>query len=116
MTSPAYLDRNAGLPDMGASGRGPRRMGAADVDAVMACEDAEALAEMKAYARSYFAMSGLIVMATGGAVAASLTGRARWVGASTAVAVLAGLGVIEARRSARQWEAVVDARLATLPA
>lgn len=85
-----------------------------DVDAIMACVDVAALAEMKAYARSYFATSGLIVIATGGAAVAAVTRRNSWAAGAIGVAVVSGLGVIEARRRGRQWEAAVDARLAVL--
>lgn len=115
MSTPAYLARDAGLPHMGSSGRGPRALTPDAVEAIMRCTDAVALAQMKGYARSYFAMSGLIVMASGAAVVGALTGRSRLGTGGVAIAVLAGLGVIEARRRARQWEAAVDARLATLP-
>ncbi|WP_084101260.1 hypothetical protein [Demequina sp. NBRC 110051] len=112
MATPLYLRRDAGLPDMGRSGAGPRAINGADVDAIMACADLAALAEMKGYARSYFAMSGLIVMAAGMSVGAALTGRTRVAAAAIGVATVAGLGVIEARRRARQWEAAIDARVA----
>ncbi|MFV0634694.1 hypothetical protein [Demequina sp.] len=109
-----YLEREAGLPHMGASVRGPRALEHEDVDAIMACADAQALAEMKAYARSYFAVSGMIVMSAGGVVAATAARRPALALGAVALGTLAALGVMEARRSARQWEAVIDARLTTL--
>ena len=54
MATPAvdYLKRDPALPDMGSSGLGPRTMTAADVNAVLACDDLAALAQMRGYARS----------------------------------------------------------------
>ncbi|WP_061962232.1 hypothetical protein [Demequina flava] len=101
---------------MGVSPRGPRQITRADVDAIMACHDTAALAEMKAYARSYFAMSGMIVMSVGGACIAALARRPGWAMGAIGLAVAGGLGVIEARRRAREWEAVADARLGLLDA
>ncbi len=89
-------------------------MSGADVDAICACDDLEALAELKAYARSYFAASGLIVISVGSAAVAALAGKRPVAMGALAVGVVAGLGVIEARRRAREWEAVVDARLLAL--
>ena len=97
---------------MGRSGAGPRAMTNGDVDAIMACSDPAALAEMKGYARSYFAMSGLIAMSAGASLGAALTGRTRVAAGAIGVATATALGVIEARRRARQWEAAVDVRVA----
>lgn len=114
MNRPTYLDRNAGLPTMGVSPRGPRQITGADVDAIMECDDAAALAEIKAYASSYFAMTGMIVMSVGAACLAGITRRPVMAGVAIGIAIGAGLGVTEARRRAREWEAVADARLGLL--
>lgn len=114
MNGPMHLSRNAGLPTMGVSPSGPRQVSRADVDAICACHDVEALAELKAYARSYFAASGMIVISAGGAAVAALSGHRRVAIGAVVSAVFAGLGVIEARRRAREWEAIVDARLLAL--
>ncbi len=111
---PLYLERRAGLPDMGVSASGPPPLTGAAVDAIFACDDPKALAELKAYAHSY--------LGTGGAVVGGLALTAFWavlgrrgLAAATALGTgAAGLAVMEARRLSRQWEAAADARLAQL--
>ncbi|WP_084078171.1 hypothetical protein [Demequina sp. NBRC 110057] len=112
--SATYLERDAGLPSMGESGLGPRPLTHADVDAIMACTDRAALAEMKGYARSYFAVGGSVIAGTVTCVAAALAGKPRLAIGAIIVAGAGGTVVMEARRRARQWEAAVDARLALL--
>lgn len=109
-----YLQRDASLPDMGSSGLGPRTMTARDVEAVMACDDVAALGQMSAYSRSYFATAGGIVFGAVGAVAGILIGRRHLAVVSAALAGASTLVTIEARRRARQWDAVVQARLTAL--
>ncbi|WP_144018797.1 hypothetical protein [Demequina sp. NBRC 110056] len=113
---PTYVDRRAGLPDMGASGMGPRPLESTDVDRIMACDDALALAELAAYARSYFAVGGSVILGVTATVALATLGRR---GAAVAAMVGTGLSatvVMEARRRARQWEAIAQARLTVLAA
>lgn len=109
-----YQERKAALPDMEVNGLGPRAMTAEDVDAVMACTNAAALAQMSAYARSYFGTAGGIVLGVAGATVATLLGRRSLAIASAVGAATAALGTIEVRRRARQWDAVIQARLAAL--
>lgn len=99
---------------MGDGPLGPRPLEPSDVDAVMGCTDAAALAELKAYARSYFAVSGSIVAGVTVAAAATLARRPALAAIAVFGAGAAGMIVLEARRRARQWEAVADARLALL--
>lgn len=114
MATPAveYLKRDAGLPDMGSSGLGPRTVTAADVDAVLACDDLAALAQMRGYARSYFATAGGIVLGAAATAVGSLTGRRSVVFTGVLAASVAALVTMEARRRARQWESVIDAAIA----
>ena len=108
-----YLDRDAGLPDMGASGLGPRPLTRRDVDLIHACDDPRALAELAAYAHSYFAIGGSVIAGTVTTIATALAGRRRIaIGAVIATGVCVTV-VMEARRRARQWQAVAEARLAT---
>ncbi|MFW2514411.1 hypothetical protein ACNI3K_11605 [Demequina sp. SO4-13] len=109
---PLYLDRDAGLPDMGASPLGPMPLTRSDTDAILACDDVAAVAELKAYASSYAGVGGMALIGAVGTVAFGLLGMRGLAAASAATAVGAGSVVLEARRRARQWEAVADARLA----
>ncbi|WP_084037854.1 hypothetical protein [Demequina sp. NBRC 110053] len=113
---PSYPSRDAGLPNMGASALGPRPITPDDVDQILRCEDAAALAEMSAYARSYFAIGGSVIMGVATTVASGLLGR-RSIAAGAAIGTGLAAGVVmEARRRARQWQAVIEARLASLAA
>lgn len=113
---PSYVRRGAGLPDMGVGGLGPRGIEPVDIDRIMDCNDAAALSELKAYARSYFAVSGLVVAGVTGALVASVAGRRGLAVGAALAAGGAALAVMEARRRARQWEAAADARLTVLGA
>ncbi len=114
MASSRYRDLDASLPWMGASVLGPRRLSRADAVAIMDSTDALALALMRGYARSYAAATGGAVIGVSAAAALALLERRR-------EAALAALGagwcaavVVEARRRARRWEAVIEARLAMI--
>lgn len=113
-TAVDYLERDPALPDLGSSPLGPRTMTARDVDAVMACGDLAALARMSAYARSYFGVAGGVVLGGVGAATAAAMGRRSLVIVGAAVAGAAALVTIEARRRARQWDAVIQARVTAL--
>ncbi|WP_062316379.1 hypothetical protein [Demequina maris] len=102
------------LPWMGRSVLGPRRLRADDARAVMAAEDPVALGLMLAYARSYAGTFGGIVQGIAGAAALTMLGRRREAAWAVAVAGGSGLVVVETRRRARQWEAVIETRLALL--
>ncbi|GIG54694.1 hypothetical protein [Demequina activiva] len=109
---PTYLDRDARLPDMGASPVGPRPLRAEDVDAILACDDLAAVAELKAYAHSYFAIGGSVIGTAVATVCLSLARRPAGAIASAVAFGVTATVVMEARRRARQWEAIADARLA----
>lgn len=112
---PLYLDRDAGLPDMGTSPLGPAPMTSEHTDAILACTDVAAVAELKAYAASYAGIAGMAVVSSVATVATGLLGRRGLTLASAGLAIMSGSVVLEARRRARQWEAVADARLASGP-
>lgn len=118
MATPAadYLARDAGLPDMGSSGLGPRAVTAADVDAILACRDLAALAQMRGYARSYFATAGGIVLGTAALILGSLIQRRLVAAGGVLAAAGATLVTIEARRRARQWESAIDAAIGRIHA
>lgn len=109
-----YRETDATLPDMGASALGPQSMKPSDASAIMACESVPALAQMSAYAQSYFATAGGIVMGSVGAITGLALGRRSMAIVSALGAGASALITIEARRRARQWEAVIQARITEL--
>ncbi|MFW7415275.1 hypothetical protein [Demequina sp. SO4-18] len=113
--APQYLARNAGLPDMGMSPLGPVPLTNGHTDAIMACEDTAAVAELKAYARSYMGVGGMVIASTVATVAFGFAGKRGLAAGAAATAIASGNLVLEARRRGRQWEAVADARLASGP-
>ncbi|WP_062464520.1 hypothetical protein [Demequina soli] len=110
-----YRELDPGLPWMG-GGIVPRRLAADDARAVLACESPLALGMMLAYARSYAGPLGGVVQGTVAGAVLALTGRRAAAGWAWAGAGAAGLGFVETRRRARQWEAVVESRLGVLAA
>lgn len=111
LSAPDYLSRDAGLPDMGSSGLGPRACTPADVESVLACRDLAALAQMRGYARSYFATAGGIALGVTTAVIGVLVGRRPVAITGVLAASMATMVTIEARRRARHWESVIDAAI-----
>ncbi len=101
---------------MGASILGPRTMSVDDARGVMAGDDALALALMHGYARSYAAVSGGLFAAPIGALVAWYVGWMQFALAGAVAFFMLGWVVMETRRRARQWEAVISARLAELAA
>jgi hypothetical protein len=102
------------LPDIGWSGPLPKKLSEEAARAIHACQDVAALGVMLGELRSYWAAAGALVMAPFGGLAAAALG---WNLASAiilALGVPAGLATIEARRRARQWQAVIEARLAVV--
>lgn len=66
-------------------------------------------------ARSFWGSAGMIAIGAFGGAACALVG---WDIAAVVVLIggaLAGNGTIEARRRARQWAAIIEARLSSLP-
>ncbi|WP_062520681.1 hypothetical protein [Demequina silvatica] len=108
-----YRDLEPALPWMGA-GMLPRRVRVDDARAVSGAQDPVALGLMLAYARSYAGALGGVVMGLGAAGGLALAGRRRAATWALGSAAFAALGVVEARRRARRWEALVEARLTTL--
>ena len=116
LPEPEYLSLDPELPDMGRSGLGPRACQSADVDAILACDDLVALAQMRGYARSYFATAGGIVLGGIGTIAGAVMQRPRLALVGALVAGSAALVTIEARRRARQWESVIETAIARVTA
>lgn len=114
MTVDDYAQVDPSLPWMGASVLGPRTMKVDDARAVMAAEDPVALALMYGYARSYAAVAGGLFWAPAFALVSWYVG---WTAAAAAALVgfaVIGWVVMETRRRARQWEAVIQTRLHAL--
>ncbi len=112
MSSSRYREVDPSLPWMGASPLGPRRLRLTDAEAVMASTDPVALALMHGYARSYAAATGGGVLSIAAAAALGLVGRRREAALAALSAGWCAAIVVEARRRARRWEAVIEARLA----
>lgn len=109
-----YRDVDPSLPWMGGSSLAPRRLTRERAEAVMASSDAFALALMRGYARSYAGALGGAVQGTAAALALALVGRRREAAVAALGAGACALVVVETRRRARQWEAVIEARQAQL--
>ncbi len=110
--SPLYRIMAPELPDIGWSGPLPKQLSEEAARAIHGCQDVAALGVMLGALRSYWAAAGGVVMAFFGGFAAAALG---WDVASAAIfsiGVPAGLATMEARRRARQWQAVIEARLA----
>lgn len=114
MGAGAYRHADPALPWMGASPAGPRPVTTDDAATVQACENVAALGLMRGYARSYFGPAGGIVLGVAGLAVGAVTGRARVALLGVGMAALAGLGTIETRRRAREWESMIDARIAAV--
>lgn len=112
---PLYLDRASVLPDMGTSPMGPVGLTNSDTDAILECEDTAAVAELKAYAVSYFGVAGTVIITSVATIAFGLLGKRGATVASALSTIATGSLVLESRRRARQWQAVADARLAAGP-
>lgn len=108
LPEPEYLNSDPALPDMGRNGLGPRACSPADAAAVLQCRDLVALAQMRGYAKSYFATAGGVALGVTAALVGAITSR-RWVAVGgTLTAGMAALVTIEARRRAREWESVIE--------
>jgi hypothetical protein len=109
-----YRELDPHLPDLGWDRSLPLPVTADAVRAIHACADAGALGAMAGAARSYWSAAGGI------AIGASLGAACLALGWNIAAAVLfamvapATLATIEARRRARQWQGVIEARLTIL--
>lgn len=111
---PLYRSMAPDLPDIGWAGPLPTPLSEAAARAIHACDDVAALGVMLGEVRSYWAAAGGTTIALFGGLATGVLG---WDIASAvlfAVGVPAGLATIEARRRARQWQGVIEARLATM--
>ncbi len=113
---PRYLERQARLPDVGAAPTGPRPLTSEDIDAIIACTDLAALADMRGYIRSYFATAGAIVMGAVGVVVGLILNQRKVAVGSAITTGAAAVNVMEARRRARQWESALDAAISRLTA
>lgn len=111
---PLYRSMAPDLPDIGWAGPLPTPLSEMAARAIHACDDVAALGVMLGEVRSYWAAAGGTTIALFGGLATGVLG---WDIASAvlfAVGVPAGLATIEARRRARQWQGVIEARLATI--
>ena len=116
MASHRYREVDPSLPDVGKSSLGPKNPTLDDARAIMASTDLLALALMLGYVRSYAATSGAIMFSPAIAAIALVWG---WPVVATVFFAVLGLSswtVLEARRSARKWEAIVSTRIAKLTA
>ncbi len=84
--------------------------------AIYECADAAALGAMLGAARSFWGTAGMIAVASFGAPAFALLGWDLAAVVLLGAGALAANGTIEARRRSRQWAAIIEARLAQLPA
>jgi hypothetical protein len=112
--SPLYRSMAPDLPAIGWSGPLPTPLSEVAARAIHACDDAAALGVMLGELRSYWAAAGGTTISLFGGLAAGVIG---WEVASAvlfAMGVPAGLATVEARRRARQWQGVIEARLATI--
>jgi hypothetical protein len=111
-----YRELDPQLPDLGWERTLPLAVTADAVRAIHECSDAGALGAMAGAARSYWAAAGGIAIGTSFGAAFLALG---WdIAAAVAFALVApaALATIEARRRARQWQAVIEARLTVLGA
>lgn len=114
VASHQYRELDPALPDVGRSARGPKQMRLEDAQAIMASTDVLALGLLLGYLRSYAAVAGAVMFSPALAAIALVWG---WPVVATvflAIFALASVTVMEARRCARQWEAVVTTRIAQL--
>ena len=109
-----YRDVDESLPWMGGAAWGPRRPTVDDALAVGRAEDPVALGLMLGYARSYAGVLGGVVIGATAATACALAGQGTRAVAATVVAGLSALSVVETRRRARAWAAIIEARLAVM--
>ena len=109
-----YRELDPHLPDLGWQRQLPLALTADAVRAIHECSDAGALGAMAGAARSYWAAAGGI--AIGGALGPAFLALGWNLAAAIAFAAVAPatLVTIEARRRARQWQSVIEARLAVL--
>ena len=109
-----YLDLDPLLPDLGWERPLPLPLTASAVRSIHQCTDAGALGAMAGAARSFWAAAG--GGAIGISVGAALLALGSDTGAAIAFAAVApsALLTIETRRRARQWQAVIEARIAVL--
>ena len=111
-----YRELDPQLPDLGWERSLPLAVTAEAVRAIHECSDAGALGAMAGAARSYWSAAGGI--AIGASFGAAFLALGWDIAAAVAFALVAPatLATIEARRRARQWQAVIEARLAVLGA
>lgn len=111
-----YRELDPKLPDLGWERPLPLVVTADAVRAIHECTDAGALGAMAGAARSYWASAGGIVI--GASLGAGFVALDWAVAAAVAFFAVApaALIMIEARRRARQWQSVIEARIAVLGA
>ena len=114
MASHRYLELDPGLPDVGKSALGPKQVKLTDAEAIMASTNLLALGLLLAYVRSYAATAGAVMWGPAVGIIALLVGWQTVAIIAFAVVGLSAWVVMECRRTARKWEAVVSTRIAQL--
>lgn len=111
-----YRELDPRLPDLGWERPIPLAVTVDAVRAIHECDDPAALGAMAGAARSFWATAGGV--AIGISFGAALLARGSNTGAAIAFAAVApfALLTIETRRRARQWQAVIEARITVLGA
>ena len=109
-----YSELDPRLPDLGWERLIPMVVTVDAVRAIHECDDPAALGAMAGAARSFWAAAGGV--AIGVSLGAALLALGSDTGAAIAFAAVApaALLTIEARRRARQWQAVIEARITVL--
>ncbi|MCB2413858.1 hypothetical protein LGT39_13485 [Demequina sp. TTPB684] len=113
---PLYQAMAPELPDIGWSRPLPNQITADAARAIHESTDAAALGVMLGMLRSFWGAAGGVLMSPLAGLAAWALGWEILAAVIFALGVPAGLATIEGRRRARQWQAVIEARLETLGA
>lgn len=109
-----YRALDPSLPDIGWNRPLPRPVTADAARAIHAADDAAALGMMAGALRSFVGAGGLVGGGLFAGLACAVLGWHVAAAAIWALAAVAAMGVIEARRRAQQWLGVIEARLTTL--
>ncbi len=113
-SAPLYRSMASELPDIGWSGPLPTPLTAEAAAAIHSCDNRAALGVMLGELRSYWAAAGGIVIALFGGFVCLAGGWEIPSAVVFALGIPAGLVTVEARRRARQWQGVIEARLHTM--
>lgn len=114
MASHRYRDVDSSLPDVGKSALGPKQLKLSGVEAIMASTNLLALGLLLGYVRSYAATAGAVMWGLPVGIIALILGWQTVAIVAFAVTGMSAWVVMECRRTARKWEAVVSTRIAQL--